>query len=221
MTPADLEAIRRRAWDECADDSMDIATSDRAELLGHVDALQAQLDEARSSVDAWVYCHDDWHRQMTEIQAEVERLRGALRAIDARHLLAWQQARVGELKADHWDLVIENAKLSGSHSGLRMYRTAWERELRNAGARIAVKAGGLIDELVAGTKDLGAQIATLRSERDAARAEVERLKAQVKALAEDLAGIVYNHDEHGHVDASWFDSARAQLAAISEREAAS
>lgn len=59
----------------------------------------------------------------------------------------------------------------------------------------------------------------LRKERaELARkdAEIERLKALSKALAEDLAGIVHNHDEHGHVDASWFDSARAQLAALGE-----
>ena len=50
MTPGELEEIRRRNWDECADDSMDIATSDRAALLAHVDALQAERDAARSEV---------------------------------------------------------------------------------------------------------------------------------------------------------------------------
>ena len=144
-------------------------TEVRAQLIASAPQLQAQLDEARSSVDAWVYCHDDWQRQMTEIQAQLDAVtveakatradwlrkveeyadlrRRSMRALTGfRHLLAWQQARGIEDRA-------------------------WKEVLR-------VACGELMVENSAGENDrLRAENARLTSERDAARAELEAARA--------------------------------------------
>ena len=88
LTAADVETLREDAAAQKAQANLPrsnraAGTNDREALLAHVDALQTQLDEARSSVDAWVHCHDDWQRQMAELQAQFDAARAEVERLKA------------------------------------------------------------------------------------------------------------------------------------------
>jgi len=84
LTAAEVESLRVRIA-RCGIEASDLmyAPVDRRSLLAHVDALQAQIDETRSSVDAWVHCHDDWQRQMAELQAQFDAARAEVERLKA------------------------------------------------------------------------------------------------------------------------------------------
>lgn len=183
MTPEQLDAIRERARHSqrpTLNPHPEVgqrAVEDRDALLEHVDELMKD-------------------RRRTQAMAYRDNLRRLHR--NAMHLLAHQQARGIEAREEAeiheaWRASLsqelaeraEGARLDSKDRGdlrrsLRMYQEAWHREILAAGAFIPSKAGGLIDELVAGTKDLGAQITTLRAENERKDAEIERLRALLK-----------------------------------------
>lgn len=145
--------------------------------------------------------------------------RGGLQArIDRRALLAYVDALEERLAymIDGYDRVVRIDAHLLAHQQARGIEA---REEEAHGIKDYLDLRDHADAQSVRAQSAEAERDTLRAELARKDAEIERLRAQVKALAEDLAGIVYNHDEHGHVDASWFDSARAQLAALGdERE---